>query len=61
MFAPGSGGLDMELIRQKMKSGIERELAVINPRGIRPVYVRNDLFFESLPIILKEYPQFTGL
>jgi glycosyltransferase involved in cell wall biosynthesis len=56
MFAPGSGGLDMELIRRKMNSKIERELAVINPRGIRPVYVRNDLFFESLPTILKEYP-----
>ena len=56
MFAPGSGGLDLDLIRQKMNSGIERELAVINPRGIRPAYVRNDLFFESLPIILKEYP-----
>jgi glycosyltransferase involved in cell wall biosynthesis len=56
MFAPGSGGLDLELIRRKMNSKIEREHAVINPRGIRPVYVRNDLFFESLPTILKEYP-----
>jgi glycosyltransferase involved in cell wall biosynthesis len=56
MFAPGSGGLDLELIRRKMNSGIERELAVINPRGIRPVYVRNDLFFESLPVILAKYP-----
>ncbi len=56
MFAPGSGGLDLELIRRKMNGKIEREHAVINPRGIRPVYVRNDLFFESLPIVLKEYP-----
>jgi hypothetical protein len=56
MFAPGSGGLDLELIWHKMNSRNERELAVINPRGIRPVYVRNDLFFESLPTILKEYP-----
>jgi glycosyltransferase involved in cell wall biosynthesis len=56
MFAPGSGGLDMDLIRHKMNSGIGRELAVINPRGIRPAYVRNDLFFESLPTLLKEYP-----
>lgn len=56
MFAPGSGGLDLDLIRQKMNSGIGRELGVINPRGIRPAYVRNDLFFESLPIIMKEYP-----
>jgi hypothetical protein len=57
MFAPGSGGLDMKLIQQKMESGIEREPGVINPRGIRPVYVRNDMFFESLPIILKDYPK----
>lgn len=56
MFAPGSGGLDMELIRHKINIGVDREVAIINPRGIRPAYVRNDLFFESLPIILKEYP-----
>ncbi len=56
MFAPGSGGLDLDLIRHKLNSRIEGELGVINPRGIRPVYVRNDMFFESLPTILKEYP-----
>ena len=56
MFAPGSGGLDMEKIRQKLEKGIDREKAVINPRGIRPVYVLNDNFFLSLPAILNKYP-----
>jgi glycosyltransferase involved in cell wall biosynthesis len=56
MFAPGSGGLNMEKIRQKLQSGVIREQAVINPRGIRPVYVLNDNFFQSLPTILKKYP-----
>jgi glycosyltransferase involved in cell wall biosynthesis len=57
MFAPGSGGLDMELIRQKLASGIPNESAVINPRGIRPVYVHNDQFFQSLPEVLWRYPR----
>jgi glycosyltransferase involved in cell wall biosynthesis len=57
MFAPGSGGLDMEWIRKKLSSGINRESAVINPRGIRPVYVRNDEFFQSLPIVLEKHSE----
>lgn len=56
LFAPGSGGLDMNLIREKLESGILKEPAVINPRGIRPVYVHNDQFFQSLPKILSKYP-----
>jgi glycosyltransferase involved in cell wall biosynthesis len=56
MFAPGSGGLNMEKIRQKLHNGVMREQAVINPRGIRPVYVLNDQFFLSLPEVLKKYP-----
>ena len=29
---------------------------VINPRGIRPAYVRNDVFFQALPTVLKAIP-----
>ncbi len=57
MFAPGSGGLDMDMIRQKLASGIKRENSVINPRGIRPVYVRNDQFFQALPIVFEKHPE----
>lgn len=56
MFAPGSGGMEMEKIRQKLNKGIKREQAVFNPRGIRPVYVLNDQFFVALPDVLKKYP-----
>ena len=56
IFAPGSGGLDLQkLLGVKGASG-ETELAIINPRGIRPVYVMNDAFFKSLPAVLREVP-----
>ena len=56
LFAPGSGGLDIGKVRQRLQKGIVREQAIINPRGIRPVYVLNDNFFLSLPAILNKYP-----
>lgn len=30
---------------------------VINPRGFRPGSVRNDTFFKSIPLVLKEIPE----
>jgi len=37
------------------KSEKKYEQSVINPRGFR-AYVRNDVFFESIPLILKQKP-----
>lgn len=56
MFAPGSGGLDIEVIEKKRELEITRKAGVINPRGIRPVYVLNDQFFQALPEVLAKYP-----
>ena len=30
---------------------------MVNPRGIRPDYVRNDVFFEAIPLVLRRQPQ----
>lgn len=60
---PGNGGLDCELyfnLRPDLttlnKFGIPsgRRL-VINPRGIR-AYVRNDVFFKAIPLVLRRVP-----
>lgn len=56
MFAPGSGGLDLGMIRKMVQRGSAKEKAIINPRGIRPMYVMNDQFFKSLPLMLQKYP-----
>ena len=62
LFAPGNGGLDLGLIRQMKEENaelmVERQQSqvVINPRGIRPAYVRNDVFFQALPAVLKAIP-----
>ncbi|MBA4421222.1 MAG: hypothetical protein C0391_08745 [Anaerolinea sp.] len=56
MFAPGSGGLDLDVIRQMAQRSSTKEMVVINPRGIRPVYVMNDQFFQSLPQVLGDHP-----
>ena len=33
----------------------QRERTVINPRGFR-AYVRNDTFFQAIPLVLEQYP-----
>jgi len=56
IFAPGSGGLDLDRIRSIQGRKTLEKNGVINPRGIRPAYVMNDKFFQSLPLVLKEFP-----
>ncbi len=50
---PGGGGIDMELFQPPAIS--PSEPLIINPRGFRG-YVRNDTFFKSIPLVLKERP-----
>jgi glycosyltransferase involved in cell wall biosynthesis len=58
MFCPGM--TDPELLRPEMGAMLRAIHAdtplVINPRGFR-AYVRNDTFFQSIPIILRSFPQ----
>jgi glycosyltransferase involved in cell wall biosynthesis len=50
---PTSGGIQAEIFYRGSPSD---RFSVINPRGFR-AYVRNDTFFQSIPIVLNRYPQ----
>lgn len=60
---PGGGGVQASMFRSQPTGTVIRKRfgipsgarVIINPRGFRP-YVRNDTFFRSLPLILKEQP-----
>jgi glycosyltransferase involved in cell wall biosynthesis len=53
LVVPGNGGVRTELFSPPEKP-VETPV-VINPRGFR-AYVRNDVFFKSIPLVLKEIP-----
>lgn len=52
----GNGGLDLEELNS-VTNRIQRAdpAQIINPRGIRS-YVRNDTFFQAIPLVLAKYP-----
>jgi glycosyltransferase involved in cell wall biosynthesis len=54
LVTPGNGGVrtDVFFLPEKL---VEEPL-VINPRGFR-AYVRNDVFFKAIPLVLKEVPR----
>jgi glycosyltransferase involved in cell wall biosynthesis len=56
---PGGGGVQLDIFyppaeRKKTDTG-RYDPIVINPRGFR-AYVRNDTFFQSIPIVLQQHP-----
>jgi len=64
LTVPGGGGIDfMQMNRphpektspifEQFPQGIPM---IINPRGFRPGSVRNDVFFQSIPLVLKRQP-----
>ena len=64
LVVPGSGGIDLlelhtpTVQRQDNLNGIsEGTPLVINPRGFRPGSVRNDTFFQAVPLILERKPE----
>jgi glycosyltransferase involved in cell wall biosynthesis len=63
LFAPGNGGLDLDMIGRIISENKmlidqrDQNAWVINPRGIRPAYVMNDIFFKAIPIVLEVFPQ----
>lgn len=64
LVGPGSGGLRLNRIdrpRPELLAGLpDRMLAaktlVVNPRGFRPGSVRNDTFFQAIPLVLAQRP-----
>jgi glycosyltransferase involved in cell wall biosynthesis len=53
LVAPGSGGIRIDVFYPP-STPIAAPL-VVNPRGFR-AYVRNDIFFQAIPLVLKERP-----
>lgn len=53
LVIPGSGGIRADVFFPPMHA-VQTPL-VVNPRGFR-AYVRNDIFFQAIPLVLKERP-----
>jgi glycosyltransferase involved in cell wall biosynthesis len=53
LVIPGNGGVRTDIFFPPKK--LVEASVVINPRGFR-AYVRNDVFFKSIPLVLKEIP-----
>jgi glycosyltransferase involved in cell wall biosynthesis len=62
LVLPGNGGLDLDALKSVLE---EKELPFllpegrpifVNPRGFRPGSVHQDVFFKSLPLVLKKIP-----
>lgn len=55
---PGAGGIQLDTFFPEAtgEEAILREPTVINPRGFR-AYVRNDVFFRAIPLVLETWPQ----
>jgi len=54
LVVPGNGGIRTEVFFPP--ENFVEEPVVLNPRGLR-AYVRNDVFFKAIPLVLKEIPK----
>jgi glycosyltransferase involved in cell wall biosynthesis len=53
LVAPGNGGIHTDIFFPPARP--VEEPVIFNPRGFR-AYVRNDTFFQSIPLVLKQIP-----
>jgi glycosyltransferase involved in cell wall biosynthesis len=61
---PGGGGVDLVEIHRVLDEDSpapaadipDSAIAVINPRGFRPGSVRNDVFFQAIPMVVQHSP-----
>ena len=51
---PGGGGIQLDIFYPPPDDGARPPLA-FNPRGMR-AYLRNDVFFKAIPLVLKRHP-----
>ena len=62
LVLPGNGGLDLDKLKAVLEvKGLpfllpEGRPIFVNPRGFRPGSVHQDVFFKSLPLVLKKIP-----
>lgn len=64
LLVPGNGGIDLaeiQALRDQPRLPVGQIPAgvplVVNPRGFRPGSLRNDIFFQSIPLALQHNPQ----
>jgi glycosyltransferase involved in cell wall biosynthesis len=64
LLVPGNGGIDLSEIQtlrehaHPLNDAIPAGIPlVINPRGFRPGSLRNDVFFQSIPLVLERKPE----
>lgn len=59
LVVPGAGGIQADIFYppgDNVQKERQKSLSVVNPRGIR-AYVRNDVFFRSIPLVLQQQPK----
>jgi len=56
LVLPGAGGIQLELFHPPLEESQRVTSLVVNPRGFR-AYVRNDTFFQAIPLVLEQVPQ----
>lgn len=54
LVAPGNGGIRGDVFYPPQE--LVKNPIIINPRGVRP-YVRNDMFFKAISLVLAKYPE----
>jgi len=54
LVTPGSGGIRTDIFYPP--ENLVDDPVVINPRSFR-AYVRNDIFFKAIPLVLREFPK----
>ncbi len=54
LVVPGNGGIRTDVFHPPSEPVTEP--VIFNPRGFR-AYVRNDIFFQTIPLVLKKYPK----
>jgi glycosyltransferase involved in cell wall biosynthesis len=52
---PGNGGIQLDVFHPS-QNPLGNPPIVVNPRGFR-AYVRNDVFFQSIPLVLRQRPE----
>ncbi|MFZ7127840.1 MAG: glycosyltransferase [Desulfobacterales bacterium] len=63
LVVPGCGGLDLDAIRKTSPTESDTFNIpgsgkwVINPRGLRPDSIHQDVFFAAIPKVLAQYPE----
>ena len=61
LVVPGAGGIHLEQMTSSKSRTLPEELPegpiVVNARGQRPGSLRQDIFFQSIPLVLEKVPQ----